>query len=43
MYQTTLGSADWALKTKDARRAQFLVEIEAVVPRSRLLAVIEAR
>ena len=41
MKQTTLGSTDWALKTKVTRRAQFLAEMEAVVPWARLLAVIE--
>jgi len=41
MKQTTLGSTDWALKTKVTRRAQFLNEMEAVVPWPRLLAVIE--
>jgi transposase, IS5 family len=41
MKQTTLGSTDWALKTKVTRRAQFLAEMEAVVPWTRLLAVIE--
>jgi len=41
MKQTTLGSTAWALKTKVTRRAQFLAEMEAVVPWKRLLAVIE--
>ncbi|MGC1818231.1 MAG: IS5 family transposase [Casimicrobiaceae bacterium] len=41
MKQTTLGSTEWALKTKVTRRAQFLAEMEAVVPWPRLLAVIE--
>jgi IS5 family transposase len=41
MNQTTLGSTDWVLKTKVTRRAQFLAEMEAVVPWPRLLAVIE--
>jgi IS5 family transposase len=41
MKQTTLGSSDWALKTKVTRRAQFLAEMEAVVPWPRLLAIIE--
>ena len=41
MKQTTLGSTDWALKTKVTRRAQFLTEMDAVVPWARLLAVIE--
>jgi IS5 family transposase len=41
MKQTTLGSTDWALKTKVTRRAKFLAEMEAVVPWSRLQAVIE--
>ena len=41
MKQTTLGSTDWALKSKVTRRAQFLNEMEAVVPWPRLLAVIE--
>ena len=41
MKQTTLGSTDWALKTKVTRRAQFLSEMEAVVPWARLLAVID--
>jgi IS5 family transposase len=41
MKQTTLGSTEWALKTKITRRAQFLAEMEAVVPWSRLLGVIE--
>ena len=40
MKQTTLGSTDWALKTKVTRRAQFLAEMETVVPWARLLAVI---
>jgi IS5 family transposase len=41
MKQTTLGSTNWALKTKVTRRAQFLTEMDAVVPWARLLAVIE--
>ena len=41
MKQTTLGSTDWALKTKVTRRAQFQSEMEAVLPWARLLAVIE--
>jgi IS5 family transposase len=41
MKQTTLGSTDWALKRKLTRRAKFLAEMDAVVPWSRLLAVIE--
>ena len=41
MKQATLGSTDWALKTKVTRRAQFLSEMEAVVPWQRLWAVIE--
>ena len=41
MKQTTLGSTDWALKTKVTRRAQFLTEMDAVVPWARLLVVIE--
>ena len=41
MKQTTLGSTDWALKTKVTRRAKFLAEMDAVVPWTRLLAVIE--
>lgn len=41
MKQTTLGSTNWTLKSKVTRRAQFLNEMEAVVPWPRLLAVIE--
>jgi IS5 family transposase len=41
MKQTTLGSSEWALKSKVTRRAKFLGEMDAVVPWSRLLAVIE--
>ena len=41
MKQTTLGSTDWALKSKVTRRERFLDEMEAVVPWPRLLAVIE--
>ena len=41
MKQTTLGSTGWALKTKVTRRAQFLTEMDSVVPWARLLAVIE--
>jgi len=41
MKQTTLGSTDWALKTKVTRRAKFLAEMEAVIPWPRLHAVIE--
>jgi transposase, IS5 family len=41
MKQTTLGSSEWALKSKVTRRAKFLAEMDAVVPWSRLLAVIE--
>jgi hypothetical protein len=41
MKQTTLGSTDWALKTKVTRRSQFLTETDAVVSWARLLAVIE--
>src|SRR6478672_3693933 len=41
MKQTTLGSTDWALKSKVTRRGQVLNEMEAVVPWPRLLAVIE--
>ncbi len=41
MKQTTLGSTGWALKTKVTRRAQFLTEMDTVVPWARLLAVIE--
>jgi IS5 family transposase len=41
MKQATLGSTDWALKVKVTRRAKFLAEMEAVIPWSRLLAVIE--
>jgi IS5 family transposase len=40
MKQTTLGSTDWALKTKVTRRAKFLTEMDAVIPWSRLLGVI---
>ena len=40
MKQAALGSSDWALKTKVTRRAQFLAEMEAVVPWARLPAVI---
>jgi IS5 family transposase len=41
MKQTTLGSSEWALKSKVTRRAKFLAEMDAVVPWSRLLSVIE--
>ena len=41
MKQTTLGSTDWVLKSKVTRRAQFLGEMDSVVPWARLLAVIE--
>ena len=41
MKQATLGSTEWALKRKVTRRARFLAEMDAVVPWSRLLAVIE--
>jgi hypothetical protein len=41
MKQTTLGSTDWALRTKVTRRAKFLAEMDAVIPWARLLAVIE--
>jgi IS5 family transposase len=41
MKQATLGSTDWALKVKVTRRAKFLAEMDAVIPWSRLLAVIE--
>jgi hypothetical protein len=41
MKQTTLGSSEWALKSKVTRGAKFLAEMDAVVPWSRLLAVIE--
>ena len=37
----TLGSTGWARKTKVTRRAQFLAEMDAVVPWSRLLGVIQ--
>jgi IS5 family transposase len=41
MKQATLGSTDWALKMKVTRRAKFLAEMDAVIPWTRLLAVIE--
>ena len=41
MKQTTLGSTDWALRTKVTRRAKFLAEMDTVIPWARLLAVIE--
>ena len=41
MKQATLGSTEWALKSKVTRRAKFLAEMDAVVPWARLLAVIE--
>ncbi len=41
MKQATLGSTDWALKVKVTRRAKFLGEMDAVIPWTRLLAVIE--
>jgi IS5 family transposase len=41
MKQATLGSTDWALKVKVTRRAKFLAEMDAVIPWSRLLAIIE--
>jgi transposase, IS5 family len=41
MKQATLGSTDWALKVKVTRRAKFLAEMDAVIPWTRLLAVIE--
>jgi IS5 family transposase len=41
MKQTTLGSSEWALKSKVTRRAKFLGEMDVVVPWGRLLAVIE--
>lgn len=41
MKQATLGSSDWALKVKVTRRAKFLAEMDAVIPWTRLLAVIE--
>ncbi len=41
MKQTTLGSTDWALKTKVTRRGKFLAEMDAVIPWARLLGVIE--
>ena len=39
--QMTLATAGFAIKTKVTRRAQFLAEMNKVVPWSRLLAVIE--
>jgi hypothetical protein len=39
--QMTLATAGFAIKTKVTRRAQFLAEMDKVVPWSRLLAVIE--
>jgi len=39
--QMTLAAAGFAIKTKVTRRAQFLAEMDKVVPWSRLLAVIE--
>jgi hypothetical protein len=41
MKQTTLGSSDWAPRSKVTRRAKFLADMDAVVPWGRLLAVIE--
>ena len=41
MKQTTLASADWALKGKVTRRAKFLAEMDAVIPWGRLMALIE--
>ena len=40
MTQTTPGSTGWTLKNKVTRRARFLAETDAVISRSRLLAVI---
>jgi IS5 family transposase len=37
----TLATAGFAIKTKVTRRAQFLAEMDKVVPWPRLLAVIE--
>src|SRR3954464_4641971 len=39
--QMTLGSGGFAIKTKVTRRAQFLAEMDKVVPWSRLLAVVD--
>jgi IS5 family transposase len=39
--QMTLASAGFAIKTKVTRRAQFLAEMDKVVPWARLLAVVE--
>ena len=39
--QMTLATAGFAIKTKTTRRAQFLAELDNVVPWRRLLAVIE--
>ena len=41
MTQMSFGSSEWALKGKVTRREQFLAEMDAVIPWSRLLALIE--
>jgi transposase, IS5 family len=41
MEQTSLGPVGWSLKSKVTRRGQFLTEMEAVIPWSALLALIE--
>jgi len=41
MKQTTFASAAWAHKGKVTRRERFLAEMDAVIPWSRLLALIE--
>jgi hypothetical protein len=41
MQQTTFASVAWQNKGKITRRERFLTEMDAVIPWSRLLAVIE--
>jgi len=41
MEQTSLGPVGWSLKSKVTRRGQFLTEMDAVIPWSALLALIE--
>jgi transposase, IS5 family len=41
MEQTNLGPVGWSLKSKVTRRGQFLTEMDAVIPWSALLALIE--
>jgi IS5 family transposase len=43
MKQTTFASLAWAARGEVTRRERFLAEMNAVIPRARLLGLIEPR